>query len=235
MTSPLRRKRRITVQGWVNPAKGWATALLLLAGCFAGSAFGQAPPPPPGWNAPMPKKSMSILRTAYQPTTPRSGLGETVDLDPPGSEELFRLESESQLFERFRQSAFNGGADRIEFPPEPKLSDRPYYGRAWPRQYLVAEPNYVCHGRLYFEEMNSERYGWEMGIFQPLISAATFYKDFLLFPLHFGTDPCRYYDCSAGKCMPGDPVPYRLYPPELSWTGVGTELAVIGTLLIMFP
>ena len=39
-------------------------------------------------------------------------------------------------------------------------------------------------------------------------------NDVALCPYHFG-DPCRETDCSAGHCLPGDPVPYGCYPPEI--------------------
>ena len=121
------------------------------------------------------------------------------------------------------------------FPEEPVLSKTPYYGRDWPRMKMVVEPHYVCHGRLLFEELNAERYGWEIGLFQPLISTAHFYKDVLFLPYHLGSYPFRCYDCSKGKCLPGDPVPLILYPPELTVTGTVAEGLTIAALCVMFP
>src|SRR5207237_7789729 len=118
---------------------------------------------------------------------------------------------------------------------EPVLSKEPYYGRTWPRSKMVVEPHFVCHGRLEFEDLNTERYGWEFGVLQPLISTANFYKDVALLPFHYFTHPCRCYDCSAGKCLPGDPVPLLLYPPEFTLTGAAAEAAVVGALFAIFP
>jgi hypothetical protein len=56
-----------------------------------------------------------------------------------------------------------------------------------------------------------------------------------LYPYHQFTDPCRMFDSSAGYCLPGDPVPYKLYPEGLSVTGALGEAAVIVTLLAIFP
>ena len=50
-----------------------------------------------------------------------------------------------------------------------------------------------------------------------------------------GADACHCYDCSAGKCLPGDPVPLLLYPPELSITGALAEGAAIAVLEVLFP
>src|SRR5207249_5848746 len=118
-----------------------------------------------------------------------------------------------------KQEARDRKPEEMVFPEQPVLSKEPYYGRAWPKTKMAVEPGYVCHGRLFFEELNSERYGWEVGLFQPMLSSLYFYKDLALLPMHAFTHPQRCYDCSAGKCLPGDPVPYLLYPPELTVTG----------------
>src|SRR5205814_4005473 len=105
----------------------------------------------------------------------------------------------------------------------------------WPKKKMAVEPGYVCHKRLLFEEPNAERYGWEFGLFQPILSSLYFYKDLALLPMHVMTHPQRCYDCSAGKCLPGDSVPYLLYPPELTVTGLLAEAATVGGLVAIFP
>lgn len=183
-------------------------------------------------------------KVAYQqpmnpaaPTTDDSDQGYRIDLEPPGPERLFVLESEGELFERLRQEALDRSPqERIEFPEEPELTKEPYYGRDWPMQKRCVEPIYVCHKRLYFEEVNAERHAWELaGVFQPVLSAAIFFKDVALLPFHLGTDPCRCYDCSAGKCLPGDPVPYLWYPPELSASGTLVQVGTMAALFAIFP
>jgi hypothetical protein len=99
----------------------------------------------------------------------------------------------------------------------------------------VIEPNYVCYRRLFFEDKNSERYGWELGYLQPPISAGLFFKDVLFFPYHFFSDPWRRYEASAGYCLPGSPVPYLLYPPDLSVMGGLAEIGVIVALAAVIP
>jgi hypothetical protein len=171
------------------------------------------------------------------PSGPRDELKDyQVQLEPPGPQRLFRLESETALQERMRQEARERPApERIQFPDEPILSEEKYAGRTFPGTNVMVEPNYVCHGRLFFEELNSERYGWDLGPIQPLVSAVAFYKDVVLLPYHLGTRPCQCYDCSAGYCLPGDPVPYMLYPPELSLTGAVLETASVAALFFIFP
>ncbi len=97
------------------------------------------------------------------------------------------------------------------------------------------EPTYVCYERLYFEEKNAERYGWELGPLQPFVSAAKFYGDLVSFPYNFGTRPCQRFETSAGYCLPGDPVPYLIYPIELSVTGGLLQAGTVVGLYAIFP
>ena len=95
---------------------------------------------------------------------------------------------------------------------------------------------YVVHRRLHFEDRNSERYGWDLGIVQPLVSALLFYKDVLAWPQSLASG-CAYgfWDTNAGKCLPGSPTPYMLYPPGLTITGSAFETVVITGAAFAFP
>jgi hypothetical protein len=150
---------------------------------------------------------------------------------------LFRLESEAALHERMRQEARERPApERIEFPTEPSLGPpQPSIARSWPTVYELAEPNFVCYRRLLFEDLNAERYGWDLGFVQPFVSAAEFYWDFVMLPYNACKEPCRCFECSAGYCLPGDPVPYYLYPPGLSVTGLVAEAGAVVGVNFMFP
>ena len=101
-------------------------------------------------------------------------------------------------------------------------------------KFATLEPGYVVHRRLYFEDKNSERYGWDFGLVQPALSAGYFFKDVLFWPHKLASNWNTRYDTSAGKCPPGSPVAYYLYPPELSFGGglIGTS-AVIGTIFLL--
>jgi hypothetical protein len=159
-----------------------------------------------------------------------------IQLEPPSKERWFRVESDASLMIRMQQEYKDrGSTERLEFPEEAPLTVEKYLARDWPCRSMIVEPNYVCYGRMYFEDLNSERYGWDLGFIQPFVSAALFYKDLALLPYHFGSDPCRVCECNAGYCLPGDPVPYLCYPPELSVSGAFTEAAVIGGLMAIFP
>ena len=214
-----------------------ASALALVLAAAPAFAQGVAPP---AWQGQQP----ALRPVAFQPGV-AGGLPNPheeppeykVQLEPPGPERLFRLQSEARLKEQMRQESRHlGGVERIIFPEEPVVStDRNPPRRLWPVKHEVVEPNYVCYGRLYFEQVNAERYGWELGILQPFISTGTFFTDVVLLPYHMGTDPCRHYDSNAGYCLPGDPVPYLLYPPDISLTGLAAEAVVVGGLAAAFP
>jgi hypothetical protein len=157
-----------------------------------------------------------------------------IPLEPPGRERLLQLKSEAGLFESWRIEAKQKTGERITFPEAPVLSREPYRGRSWPERTMTAEPYYVNYERLFFEELNAERYGWDLGFFGAAVSSGYFFKDVALFPYHVFTDPCRRFDSSAGYCLPGDPVPYRLYPEGLSATGAIAEAGTIVALFAIF-
>lgn len=239
----------------------WAVATLLLAGGLAHaqplparsarpptappvpsySLHKPAPPPPAAQPVPL----MEIQRTVQlQPLparpVPVDEYGDSrryqVQLDPPGPLRLFRLESERNLQLRMKMEGFERTPrERIVFPEEPVIALEPYAGRQFAPMVARAEPNYVCYPRLLFEQPNAERYGWDFAFFHPIISAGAFLFDVATLPYHLGTAPCRKFESSAGRCLPGDPVPLLLFPPERSMPGSLTEVAVVVALLAIFP
>lgn len=148
---------------------------------------------------------------------------------PLNNEESLRS-SIKQEVRQYRESAIFGN-----FPSGYKpLTEAAYAPRAFPPGVEQAEPMYVCYERLYFENKNTDRYGWDLGFVQPLVSAALFYKDFVFLPYNYGTRPCQRYEADAGYCLPGDPVPYLIYPVELSVTGGLLEAGTVVGIAAMF-
>ncbi|HKB01085.1 MAG TPA: hypothetical protein VKD90_02650 [Gemmataceae bacterium] len=172
---------------------------------------------------------------------PRAGTTDPYEayirLDPPGKERLFgSRDTERELEERMRQERRDTGLpDPIIFPDKPQLTAELYQPRRFAPMAILAEPSYVVYRRLYFEEKNSERYGWDLGPIQPLVSTLCFFKDVALWPYNFASYPCRRFDTNAGQCLPGDPVPYICYPPEFTAAGLLTEAGVIGLLYVAVP
>jgi hypothetical protein len=158
----------------------------------------------------------------------------------PQPQRVFRLESEAQLIERMIEGSKTGENPlRIKYqfmPPDyPTVPPEEYVIRGWKPLQETVEPPYLSYNRLYFEQINAERYGWDLGVIHPLLSAGIFYFDVATLPFHLGSQPCRCYESDAGYCLPGDPVPLLLYPLENSWSGTLTEAAVIGLMIAIFP
>src|SRR5262249_54590716 len=137
MTSPLRRKRPTTAPGRSTPARTPAKALglaaLLLA---AGVAPAQQAAPRP-WT-PGPPAAAPAQRAMFQPMHPGGGPGvhnfdeksgeQPIQLEPPGPQRLFRLESEDALKERWRQELQDVRPfDPQIYPDEPILTRETYY------------------------------------------------------------------------------------------------------------
>jgi len=189
-------------------------------------AAGQAPGVQ---QAGQPADKQQLPKTPYDETAGLRGVREV-----PGLERMTLLETEAMLFERMKQEALKAG-DRIVFPEEPVLSKERYPGRIWAARVVQIEPTYVPHGRLLFEQKNFERGLWDLGVLTPVVEMGIFYLDVAALPYHLATRPCQQYDTSAGKCLPGDPTPFYLYPPELSFSGAVAELAVVTGMFFVFP
>ena len=163
----------------------------------------------------------------------------SIELVPPGIERIAQsVQSDESLFERIRQeNRERSPMERVVFPPDPVLTRDTYHGRGklWPALTLEVAPYYVCHGRLPFQQINFERYGWTFGVLQPLISSGIFLWDFVTWPYQMAMEPCRCFEYNTGYCLPGDPVPLLLYPIELSAVGFVAEVGTIVGLVAIFP
>lgn len=162
---------------------------------------------------------------------------------PFSKENVFRCFNDAELHDRIIRELLSEqpGTDRNYFrlPASAQLvpPGTPYQPTTagYPPMRALLEPAYVVHRRLYFEEKNSERYGWELGIAQPVVSTLAFYKDTLLWPSKLASNLFERYDTSAGKCLPGSPIPYFLYPPEIDLFGASVGAGVFVGGAFLFP
>lgn len=97
------------------------------------------------------------------------------------------------------------------------------------------QASYVVYQPLYFQQINHERYGWDLGVFQPIVSTAQFYGDVLLFPYKFAANPPWHCDANVGYALPGDPEPLRFLTTPFSWRGVVGEVGVAVGGAAVFP
>jgi hypothetical protein len=158
------------------------------------------------------------------PATPDTGV-------KPG--DMFRLESELPVLRRSVPENFWKDVRLVD--PKDDSPRREFVGRGYAPQTLEVEPNYVCHGRLLFEDKNTERYGWNFGPIQPFMSAGDFFGRMQSLPYLLFSFPFKRNDCSAGQGLPGDPAPYLLYPPGISLTGAAAQASVVVALSFIFP
>jgi hypothetical protein len=176
-----------------------------------------------------------ILPIVAQRVPAEERLETNVRTELPGPQRLFLRESEAQFFDRLAQEMKRQGGTRAIFPETPVLSKEPYQPRCFPHMVELVEPSYLCHHRLYFEQPNFERYGYNYRMLQPAIELGVFYYDLILWPYHASSDLCNRYECTTEKCLPGDPAPLRVPCERFSVTGlIGQSAAIIGGLY-MFP
>jgi hypothetical protein len=167
---------------------------------------------------------------------------ETDNFALPDPKRVFRLETEAALRERMARDSRQGMNPlalkyEIIFPEYPSIPSAMHqFAHVWPPLAEMTKAPFVCYRRLYFEEINMERYGWDFGpVLSPLVSQGTFYLNLVFLPYHIAMDPCRRFECNSGYCLPGDHVPLLLYPPHWSWTGAAAEAAAIGLCFVIFP
>lgn len=206
------------------------TKTLIGSPSLALSPVGQNQPPISPFNPsrdqiPQPR---SDLRQDQPP--PGLGFDASGNWRPPSANELFRVENEQALFERIRQEKRGEG----EFPAE-----QPITGTLLPRTFSATVatefPPYVVYQPLYFQQINAERYGWELGVFQPIVSTAQFYGDVLLFPYKVAVDPPWKCEANRGYALPGDAEPLRFLTMPFSWRGVAAEAGAAVGASAIFP
>ncbi len=176
-------------------------------------------------------KAPKVMKTGAQ-LIGRKTAGQEEDIDfairteMPDPGELYQRLSEAQLMERIRQDARKRpGSQRVYFPTEPVIGKGPYEGRHFHPMVETVEPAFVCHKRLLFEQPNFERYVWDLGAIQPPVQLLVFYYDMVMLPYHLWDRPCEDFDCSPGKCLPGDSTPLYLWRERFSLSGLAAEAA----------
>lgn len=155
----------------------------------------------------------------------------------PKREDVFRLEGDAAMNARIQKEL---GDKKDPFPPIYAISlvSTPYAPKTgqYPPMQAKLEPTYVVHRRLYFEDKNTERGGWDLGALQPFASTASFVRHVVFLPHNYASGLWRNrWDTNAGKCMPGDKTPLYLYPPGFTVSGLMFQSSVLVGLPFIFP
>jgi len=116
-------------------------------------------------------------------------------LAPPTRAQLFRVQSEQALKERFRQEMPK--VKNVDFPKDvPPLPEvRGSENAPFPEQTISPIAGQVCYRPLYFEDKRTERFGQYVPYVQPLLSAERFYRDVLLLPCRLVMTPPWSFEC----------------------------------------
>jgi hypothetical protein len=105
------------------------------------------------------------------------------------------------------------------------------FTRAQMESMVFWEAPALCHQPLYFEEVNLERHGYSIGVFQPALSAAHFFGRVPALPYLMHAERARESRYTLGHYRPGSNAPYELYVPPFSVRGSMAEtIAVIGLM-----
>lgn len=116
-----------------------------------------------------------------------------------------------------------------EYTDQPNLEAAGWsYGYYW-------QASAFCHGPLYFEEVNLERYGYSLGVLQPAVSGAHFFSTLPLLPYKMAVDrpgTCIY---TLGHARPGSYTPFQIHRPPLRWDAALVEGAAVTGLIFLIP
>lgn len=92
-----------------------------------------------------------------------------------------------------------------------------------------------CHGPLYFEEVNLERYGYNCGLLQPAASAAHFFCTLPMLPYKMTVNPPGTCIYTLGHARPGSYTPFQIQRPPLRWDAAVVQGAVVTGLVFLIP
>jgi hypothetical protein len=127
-------------------------------------------------------------------------------------------------------------ADAWNLPMKCGIGYEAYAGRQFIPSAVEWKASGLCHKPLYFEDVQLERYGHEVGpVLQPLISSAHFFGSMLILPYKMGVNlpgECQY---SLGYYRPGDCAPYMIQPFPFSMRGAAVQAGFVTGAAALIP
>lgn len=109
------------------------------------------------------------------------------------------------------------------------------FHREWLNYSYFWEAPAFYNRPLYFQEVNLERYGYNWGVLQPVVSGAWFYVKIPLLPYMMTVHPPRECVYSLGYYRPGSCVPYQINWPEARLDAAIVEATFITGLCFLIP
>ena len=180
------------------------------------------------------KKSMLRDWTDYRGNTIASGrlidmrFGNIV-LDVGGSQRNIPLSNLSDVDMSYI-------ADLWNLPFRCGTGYEPLEGRNFECSTVQWKASGACHNPLYFEQVQLERYGHEVGpVLQPLISSTHFFLTIPLLPYKMGINPPNECQYALGYHRPGNCAPYMIQPFPWSLRGGLVEAASAVGAVALIP
>jgi hypothetical protein len=94
----------------------------------------------------------------------------------------------------------------------------------------------LCHKPLYFEQVQLERYGHEIGpVLQPIVSSAHFFGNIAILPYKMGIHPPNECQYPVGYYRPGSCAPYMIEPFPWSLRGAAVQAAAVTGAAALIP
>ncbi len=152
-----------------------------------------------------------------------------VVLDLNGREQTIPLRDLSDVDIAYVAEAWN-------LPMKCGIGYEAYAGRQFIPSAIEWKASGLCHKPLYFEDVQLERYGHEVGpVLQPLLSSAHFFGNMLILPYKMGIHPpgeCQY---ALGYYRPGNCAPYMIQPFPFSLRGAAVQAGFVSGAAVLIP
>ncbi len=152
-----------------------------------------------------------------------------VVLDVNGREQTIPLRDLSDIDVAYVAEAWN-------LPLRCGIGYESYAGRQFVPSAVEWKASGLCHKPLYFEDVQLERYGHEVGpVLQPLLSSAHFFGNALILPYKMGIHPpgeCQY---ALGYYRPGNCAPYMIQPFPFSLRGAAAQAGFVTGAAALIP
>lgn len=116
------------------------------------------------------------------------------------------------------------------------IDDGSFPSRDFVESTVTWKASGACHKPLYFEDVQLERYGHELGpVVQPVISTARFFGDVVVLPYKMGINPMNECQYSLGYYRPGSCAPWSVGPVPISLKGALMQAKVVTGAALVLP
>ena len=152
-----------------------------------------------------------------------------VVLDVNGREQLIPVRDLSDIDVAYVAEAWN-------LPLRCGIGFESYAGRQFIPSAVEWKASGLCHKPLYFEDVQLERYGHEVGpVLQPLLSSAHFFGNALILPYKMGINPPNECQYALGYYRPGNCAPYMIQPFPFSLRGAAAQAGFVTGAAALIP